>query len=194
MTRLDIRFNVTIPVAPPEAMAVCTTWINKYGKQKSAKVADGKHVIDIETSKFTYQNNLQRSLRNKLTQKGLGAICTHVSVFSNIVPGPTRKQLVARIAQLEGKAVAEQVAEVKAEETDNVVVVEGGQVASLLPPTGNNLVDSLTAEHGGQIIAEMRTSDGFTNATKMLRRVARPGQTTSKTRRLKSSSLRFSSF
>ena len=31
----------------------------------------------------------------------------------------------------------------------------------------NQLVDSLVAEHGGQIIAEMRASDGFVNATKM---------------------------
>ena len=84
-------------------MAVCTTWINKYGKQKSDTVADGKHVINIVTNKFTYQNNLQRSLRATLAKKGLGAMCAQASVFSNIIKGPTRQQMEARITQLEDK-------------------------------------------------------------------------------------------
>jgi len=34
-------------------------------------------------------------------------------------------------------------------------------------PHAKNLVDSLVAEHGGEIITEMRPSDGYINATKM---------------------------
>ena len=50
-----------------------------------------------------------------------------------------------------------------------VAVTEEAAPADVVTPvsTGNNLVDSMVAEHGGQIIAEMRTSDGFVNATKM---------------------------
>ena len=63
---------------------------------------------------------------------------------------------------------AEQDIEDKAELDDDQheVAEEGGSIQAA-KPTGNILVDSLTAEHGGQIIAEMRTSDGFMNATKM---------------------------
>ena len=77
-------------------------------------------------------------------------------------------------AEPEVEAAAEEEPEVEAAAEEaaepEVAAAEEGesstQVATVTP-TGNNLVDSFTTEHGRQIITEMRTSDGFINATRM---------------------------
>jgi len=67
------------------------------------------------------------------------------------------------------ETAAENVQAVEETAAENVQAEEETAQETNVAPTHveNNLVDSLVAEHGGQIIAEMRASDGYVNATKM---------------------------
>ena len=98
---LELTFRVEIPVDPPNAQPVCIAWINKHGMMKECSIKDAVHTLNFITNKHSYQGNLLRSLRLELTKKGLGALSNTVHVYFNKQPVATRKQLEARVTQLE---------------------------------------------------------------------------------------------
>lgn len=97
----ELTFRVEIPVEPASAHPVCIAWINKHGLLKECSIKDAVHILNFITNKHSYQHSLQRSIRLALTKNGLGELCYTVHVYYNKQPVATRKQLEARVTQLE---------------------------------------------------------------------------------------------
>ena len=184
---IGVSFRVEIPTSLTLGMAVFAKWLTKNGRMQSDETIDDVRVCKFDANKFIRQDSIMRSLRRAFVKSGTPSEGVKLTT---IIPAAIDSELTRdqRITQIETEEVeAEHEADVEAateEETApeaavatkaatefTVVAAEEGesstQVAIVMTPTGNNLVDSLTAEHGGMVVPEMRTSDGFFNATKL---------------------------
>ena len=127
-------------------------WLETHGTLKSENVVDANLVINIHTKKMQRQDCLQRSLRTTFQKNELPV--------NNVRLQSARKTRISTDAATTTDDSSFELEGIDDETEEEEDVKE-------VAHTGNNLVDSMVAEHGGQILAEMRTSDGFVNATKM---------------------------
>lgn len=98
-----LTFRVEFPADSAPALPAVVAWIEKLGKLKNTTLKDDKRVLDFITNKYMFQNNLQRSLRLKLTKGDLNTVAESTYVFFTKLVTATRAQLEARVAQLEAQ-------------------------------------------------------------------------------------------
>lgn len=99
---IGVTFQVEIPMIPVEGKAVFEGWIIKNGVlQSTESVNDTKYVYKFDANKFVRQDNIQRSLRNAFTKRGLQGGTIRLSTIPFHSSAVAASDAEVRVAQLE---------------------------------------------------------------------------------------------
>jgi len=81
---IDIEFRVMFPSEPGTIFITFVKWIQWFGKSTHTEITDdGKtYLINIVCKRFSRQDTLQQSFRNKITRAGHANVCNNVFVRS----------------------------------------------------------------------------------------------------------------